>query len=149
MVAFSASATAVTATQMDMKVRQFEFKVDEPASLGGQDTGPNPVELVLAGIIGCMTIMIQKVAHERGVTLTHVATSATGELNPMKFLGRPTDERAGFSAIEVTLDVAGDVAQTVLDDICTEAEARCPVSDNLAHIVPLSITARVAQPAVA
>jgi len=35
--------------------RQFTLHVDEPPYLGGQDSAPNPVEMVAAGLCGCLT----------------------------------------------------------------------------------------------
>jgi uncharacterized OsmC-like protein len=35
--------------------RSFKLVVDEPAVLGGQDSGPNPIEYLAAGLCGCIT----------------------------------------------------------------------------------------------
>ena len=35
--------------------RQFTLHVDEPPYLGGQDSAPNPVEMIAAGLCGCLT----------------------------------------------------------------------------------------------
>lgn len=48
---------AVHANQANISApdRQFTLHVDEPPYLGGQDSAPNPVELMAAGLCGCLT----------------------------------------------------------------------------------------------
>lgn len=45
---FKATAHLQEGVQVKTKVRQFELIIDEPESLGGKDTGMNPVEVLLA-----------------------------------------------------------------------------------------------------
>jgi putative redox protein len=37
-------------------IRQHAVGIDEPTGIGGTDSGPNPVELVLAALGGCKAI---------------------------------------------------------------------------------------------
>ena len=50
------------ATRLDVDARQFRVVVDEPVQLGGSDAGPNPVEYILAGYAGCLTVVGHLVA---------------------------------------------------------------------------------------
>ncbi|MCA1781923.1 MAG: OsmC family protein [Intrasporangiaceae bacterium] len=139
MVTFEATAVSTSDTGLTVRARDFEWLVDEPPSLGGKDTGPNPVEYVLGALLGCLNVTVHLVAKERGVTLSSFSATARGDLDPAKFMGRSTDARAGYSAIEVSIEVEGDADSTTLDDIAKVAEARCPVSDNLANDTPVTI----------
>jgi hypothetical protein len=47
---FAADSRQVDGLRSETKIRQFSLTIDEPANLGGTDTGPNPVELVLAAL---------------------------------------------------------------------------------------------------
>jgi len=132
-VTFEAQAVANSPTGLTVTARGFEMKIDEPPSLGGANEGPNPVEYVLAAIMGCMNVVVHEVAKERGVALRGLSITARGSLNPAKFMGRPTTDRAGLDDIEIVLSVDSDANDDVIAEIVRVAEERCPVSDNLAH----------------
>ena len=59
---FDAHGTAETPTKLTVKVRDFTLTIDEPPSLGGEDAGPNPVEYILAGFMGCYPIPLIRIA---------------------------------------------------------------------------------------
>ena len=139
MATFEATAVSSSDTGLTVTARDFQWLVDEPPSLGGGDIGPNPVEYVLGALLGCLNVVVHLVAKEQGVTLTSFAASAKGELDPSTFLGKDTGGRAGYTSIAVTIEVEGDADQAKLDEIVAISETRCPVSDNLSHVTPLTI----------
>ena len=47
-------------------IRQFQLTADEPLALGGEDRGPTPTELVLAGLGSCKAITMQMYAERKG-----------------------------------------------------------------------------------
>jgi uncharacterized OsmC-like protein len=136
---FEATAVSTTDTAVTVKARDFEFVVDEPPALGGEDLGPNPVEYVLGALLGCLNVVVHLVAKERGVTLTSFTAKASGDLDPAKVMGKKMDIRAGYEFINVHIEVEGDADAAELDEIVRIAESRCPVSDNLANITSVSI----------
>ena len=85
------------------------------------------------------------IAKEMGFTIRSLKIDAAGPLNPAKLLGQPTDDRAGYKNIEVTLNVDADVDQAKLDRWLATIESRCPVSDNLMNLTPVSIHAAPAK----
>ncbi|MGH9011037.1 MAG: OsmC family protein, partial [Acidimicrobiia bacterium] len=54
-------------TRVDMRVGAFELGVDEPASVGGTGTAPNPVQLSLAALGSCQAITYRYWAEELGL----------------------------------------------------------------------------------
>lgn len=46
---------------------------DEPGTYGGQDTGPDPFELVMAGLAACTTMTIRMVAGRKKIALDDVS----------------------------------------------------------------------------
>ena len=68
-----------------MRAGRFELRVDEPASAGGDDTGPQPTELFLASLGSCMAISIAYAARKRGINLGDLSVKATGTYDGPKF----------------------------------------------------------------
>ncbi|HYH46804.1 MAG TPA: OsmC family protein [Thermoanaerobaculia bacterium] len=68
---------------------------------------------------------------------TEVAVEAT--LDPAKFAGTNRDVRAGYQAVNVQIKVDSDASAEQLEKLRQEVEARCPVSDNIAHPTPVNI----------
>src|SRR5699024_12846418 len=101
--------------------------------------GRHQVGVVLAAVIGWMNVVFHLVAKERGVRIRSLQATARASLAPARFRGRPTQERTGFTEIEVGLDIDSDASSEELEEIIRVAEERCPVSDNLSHPTPVRI----------
>ena len=54
----------------DMKVRQHGLTVDEPESVGGEDLGPNPQELLAASLASCTAITMELYAERKNWDLS-------------------------------------------------------------------------------
>ncbi len=126
-------------TKLLAKVRGFTVIVDEPSEIGGSDKGPTPLEYLLIALAGCLNITFRKIAAERGVNISSLEFVMKGTLNPSKFQGIPTKERAGYKEITVLVKLNSDAPKETLMEILKEAEKRCPVSDNLIMPTPLKI----------
>ena len=94
-------------TRVDMQVGAFEFGVDEPVSVGGTGTAPNPVQLSLAALGSCQAITYRYWAEELGLRLDAVTVSVESDFDTGAFFGVPgavgTPAPSGVRC-EVTLD---------------------------------------------
>mgnify|MGYP001013415652 FL=1 len=54
---YKATSKLVEGLQVDNFVRDFSIRMDEPKSLGGTDTGMNPVEALLIALGSCQVIV--------------------------------------------------------------------------------------------
>ncbi len=122
-----------------VKARQFEIVVDEPADLGGTDTGANPVEYVLAAFAGCLNVMAHVVAKEMNFDLRGVEMDLSGDLNPARLFGLSYYDRAGYKQIAVRIKPDCDADTQTLAKWAEAIENRCPVSDNLQNPTPVKI----------
>lgn len=50
----------------DVSIRQFQLGADEPSALGGGDTGPAPLEWILAGLGSCKAITLKMYTERKG-----------------------------------------------------------------------------------
>lgn len=136
---FSIKAHSENPTKTVVEARNFKIVVDEPKNLGGTDDGPNPVEYVLAAFAGCLNVVGHLVAQEMGFSLKSMEISMEGDLDPAKFMGKETEERAGYKEIRVSLKPDSDADEETLQKWITSVKARCPVSDNLANATPVKV----------
>ena len=97
------------------------FGADEPLSLGGQDTGPDPHELVLAGLGSCTAMTIRMYARKKNIALTRIEV----RLRHVQHAGR--DMRDKF---ERQITLVGDLSLEERRRLLEIAE-RCPVSQTL------------------
>jgi len=56
-------------------VRDHQLTVDEPLEIGGQDTGPDPQELLAVSLASCTAITMEMYAQRKGWDLGHVEVS--------------------------------------------------------------------------
>ena len=72
----------------EAKIRDFAATVsDEPSSLGGTDTGPNPVEQVLAALGNCLAVGYAANATASGIEIRDLNIELEGDLDLHTFLG--------------------------------------------------------------
>jgi uncharacterized OsmC-like protein len=139
LTSFSVSAESETATKTLVETRDFEFVIDEPPHLGGDDDGPNPVEYLLGSLAGCLNVVGHAVAREMDLDVDGLEVEIEGDLDPAKFMGKAEDPRAGYQEVRVDLTVDSDEDEAALETWLDAVEERCPVSDNLGQATPLEL----------
>ncbi len=136
---FRVKAHSENPTKTVVKARGFEIIIDEPADLGGTNEGANPVEYILAAFCGCINVMAHVIAKEMNIELRSLQIKMSGNLNPNRLFGASYDERAGYKGIEVAIEPDCDASKEELAKWLEAIEDRCPVSDNLKNITPVSL----------
>lgn len=135
---FSINGTSINSTLYKGTSRQFNFLVDEPNELGGQDLAANPVEYLLAGYAGCLNVVINLVAKELGIKLYDFKININGNIDAAKFLGHSEDGRAGFQSLDVDIDFVTNATQESVDFLLKNVKRRCPINDNLSNKTPIN-----------
>lgn len=139
-VTIAVEAISLSKTRADVSVRDLTFSIDEPEKLGGTNTGPNPVELLLGALAGCLNVLGHMVAKEMGFEIQEMRMRVEGNLDPLAYLGKKPDVRPGFMEIRVSMDVQSNATPDVLREWAKAVEARCPVSNNIEYATPISIS---------
>ena len=119
--------------------RTFRFDADHPAVLVGRDNGPTPVEYVLHALAACLTAGLANIAAARGIRLTEVRSTVTGDIDLNGILGLDPDVRNGYQNIAVRFTVKGDAPAEKLRQLVEQSRARSAVYDVLTSQVPVSI----------
>jgi uncharacterized OsmC-like protein len=100
---FTVKTSSANPTKTVVTARDFQIIIDEPKDLGGTDDGPNPVEYVLGALAGCLNVVGHVVAKEMNMPLNGLSIELEGDLDPAKFMGKPTKKRAGYQEIRVKI----------------------------------------------
>jgi uncharacterized OsmC-like protein len=136
---FSVEGRAESASKLVAQTRRFSMIVDEPPALGGKDEGPNPVEYLLTGLIGCLNVMFHLIAKEQGIKIEQLEFSTTGLLDLRTLFGKAGAERAGFQSIVVDVKLTAKATEEQKQRLLSAVESRCPISDNIRQITPLEV----------
>jgi len=135
---FKATAHLQDGVKVKTTSRQFELTIDEPKSLGGTDTGMNPVEALLASLGACQAIVARVYAPKFGVKLVDFKVDVEGELDLDGFFNK-SDVRPGYSDIRYTFTIKTDSPKEKVDEFVQFLESKCPVGDTIANPVNLKL----------
>jgi uncharacterized OsmC-like protein len=117
----------------------FEYDADHPAVLVGSGTAPTPAEFLLHAIAACLTSGLANIAAARGITLTRVESTVTGDIDLNGILGLSDEVRNGYEAIRVSFDIEGDATPDQLRALVEQSRARSAVYDVLTNGVPVNV----------
>ena len=126
-------------------IRGFTVPIDEPRELGGNDTAPNPVELLLAALGGCQEIVYRAFAAVLGIEITRIEVHAKGYLDLHGFLGL-AEVPAGFTNVSFTTRIISSASPESIRQLATLVEKHCPVLDTFARAIPISGKVELTQP---
>jgi uncharacterized OsmC-like protein len=131
---FKATAHLQEGVKVVTNVRQFEFVIDEPKSLGGTDTGMNPVEALLASLGACQSIVARVYAPKFDVILEDFRVDVEGDLDLDGFFNR-SDVRPGYSDIRYTFYIRTPSSPEKVEQFVEFLESKCPVGDTIAALI--------------
>lgn len=88
--------------------RRFEVKVDEPHELLGENTAPNPQEMLMTALNACIMVGYVVGASVNGIRLDSVQIETEGELDLRGFLGIDDQVPPGYESIRYIVRIKGD-----------------------------------------
>jgi uncharacterized OsmC-like protein len=146
---FESSSALQEGLRSVVSIRQHGLTVDEPAALGGADSGPNPVELILAALGTCQEITYRAYATVMGIPLDSVAVTMEGDIDLRGFFAVDESVRAGYEAIRGTVHIESTASEEQLQQLRAAVNGHCPVLDILTNPVPVELKLEISQPAAA
>ncbi|WP_336784707.1 OsmC family protein [Paenibacillus sp. MMO-177] len=135
---FKATAHLQEGVKVKTSSRNFEIIIDEPQSLGGTDTGMNPVEVLLASLGACQSIVARVYAPKFGIKLDDFQVEVEGDIDLDGFFNR-SEIRPGYSDIRYTFRIKTDSPKAKVEEFVKFLESKCPVGDTLANPVNLKL----------
>lgn len=117
--------------------RQHVIRSDEPRELFGQDTAPNPQELLLSALNACMIFSYAAKAAAQGIALRKVTIEAHGSLDIRGAL-ELADVPPGCEIIRYTVRIQADASPTQLEALHQAVMATSPNRYHLSHPIRLA-----------
>jgi uncharacterized OsmC-like protein len=102
----------------------------------GEDSGPSPVELVLAALGACQEVVYGVHARLLGIPLESVTVAVEAEIDLRGFFGA-AEVPVGFRRVTYTADIRSSASPEQIARLVEVADAHCPVSAILREPVPV------------
>ena len=109
--------------------KEFSIETDHPEVFASEDNAPTPVEVVLAGLAGCLAAGVAAVAQHRGVQLRSVEATIEGDMDIQGILGIDDEVRNGFGDIRVHFNIDADASENDIKAIVAQSQKRSAVFD--------------------
>lgn len=125
--------------KIEVKAGDHIMYVDQTKAGGGTDAGATPLEYLFASLAGCIGTVARIIANQKRIKLNGMDIKVEGAFDLETLLGKSKESRAGFSGIKVTLNIDSDMSKEEKEAFIHEVESRCPVSDNIVNITPVTV----------
>lgn len=138
---WKATTTWLGGFQSQAQIRGFNVTMDEPPPLGGSNTAPNMVEVVLGAYGCCLTTGYVMNAALQGIKLEGVTIDLEGDLDLQGFFGLSAAAWPGYSGIRSTVHLNAPTATPeqlqALHDLVVRTS---PVGSIITRPVPVQTT---------
>ena len=121
--------------------RHFEIDVDEPMELLGQNSAPNPQEMLMTALNACIMVGYVAGAAVKGIQLDKVEVETIGQLDLRGFLGIDPSVPAGYESIHYTVTMKGDGSEEDFREIHENVMKTSPNYFNISR--PVRIDSRL------
>ena len=119
--------------------KQFTVETDHPEVFAAEDNGATPVEMVLAGLAGCLTGGIASVAQNRGIQLRSVKATIEAPMDLAGILGIDPEVRNGFKAITVSYQIDADATEDEIAALVAQSQKRSAVFDVITNPTNINV----------
>jgi putative redox protein len=127
----SITAELIDGYKIDITNGTHTWRADEPASLGGDDTGPNPYDLLLGAVAACTTITLSMYTKRKGINMTSLSVEYSYDKVHADDCERCEDDAEGMiDRITSRIFIDGDFDDATRDRLIQIAQ-RCPVHKTL------------------
>lgn len=128
--------------QEHARAKGFKLETDHPTVFAAPDAAATPVEMVLAGLAGCLTAGVASVAENRGIKLRSVKATIEGDMNLYGILGIDSDTRNGFEAVRVNFEIDADGDADDIAALVAQSQKRSAVFDIITNPTNVIVTVK-------
>ncbi len=119
------------------------YIVDEPPTLLGDDTAPNPSEAVLAALGSCLAVGIHANAIAQNIIIKKLELELEGDLNITAVWGTgdlSKDKPLGFTDVRVKVILESDTDEKTKNELIAHATKYSPVANTILRVVNLEVS---------
>ncbi|MFP3871591.1 MAG: OsmC family protein [Candidatus Aenigmatarchaeota archaeon] len=124
--------------ESEVKIRDFSITIDEPEDIGGTNKGPNPVEVLLASLVGCLDFTGTIVAEQMGYELEDFKLEVEGDIDPRGVMGK-ADVPPELMDVRVKVKQIKGIPEEKIDEFLKTVQSRCPVDNTVEKGVEVKI----------
>jgi len=119
------------------------YIVDEPPTLLGDDTAPNPSEASLAALGSCLAVGIHANAIAQGITVQKLEIELEADINITAVWGTgdTSPKPVGFDAVRVKVHLESDATDEARDALIAHAKKWSPVANTFIKPVAVDVVA--------
>ena len=118
----------------NIQMKNHSLIADEPVSVGGDDFGPSPYQLLYASLAACATMTLKMYANRKGWDLQEVFVYISHSKKKNKELGIELEKPTRIDFMTKKLKFVGDLSDEQKQRL-KEIAAKCPVHKTLASQV--------------
>lgn len=118
--------------------RNFTIAIDEPAELLGENTAPNPQEVLMAALNSCVVNTYVVASAMKGIRLERVEMETEGDLDLRGFLGLDESVKPGYTELSYTVRIKGDGTREQFEEIHQLVMSTSPNYWNMANAIKLN-----------
>ena len=126
-VPMTVRAECPTHARTSARAGKHEIVIDEPAARGGTDLGPTPVDTMIAALLGCTNVILNRVAEKNHVEVRALALAAEASFDRR---GVMLEEEVAipFPEIRLTINLTTPATDLQIDRVKADLGRFCPVS---------------------
>ena len=119
--------TCPTHTRTHVIARSHEIVIDEPEDRGGADMAATPLETMIAALIGCTNVILNKVAAHNGIEIKVISVDAEATLD-RRGVTLQEEVSIPFPEIKLTISLSTSSDDARLAGLKSDLSRFCPVS---------------------
>jgi uncharacterized OsmC-like protein len=131
-------------TRVELRTGPVEFAADEPASVGGTGSAPNPVQMALASLASCQAITYRYWAEVLELRLDGVTVTVEADFDMGAFFGFPGAGKPAPFGVRCFVVLDGPEPAARYDELVAAVDEHCPLLDLFSRPVPVERDVRTA-----
>jgi uncharacterized OsmC-like protein len=120
--------------------RSYGFRDDYPAELMGKDSGPAPMENLMAALGACVASTYASQAAVRGIEIEELTVDLEAELD-LRGMFKLAPVRPGLSGIKAKVKVKSDADDATLEELGQLTIQASPIYDSVSNPVSTELLA--------